>query len=94
MLVGKPDELHALVPEELGEDEQGFIDVGAGEGERRRLVLRPRPVRQLWPDDAIALAINALASGVERDVTDAIDDGPPVPRGRHPIEFEAGEDPF
>ena len=94
MLVGELDEVNPLVPEELGENVEGFIDVGASQGERRRAVLRPRPVRQLRPDDAVALTVDTLAARVQVDDADPIDNGAPVPRRGHLIEFEAGEGAF
>ena len=94
MFVGELDEVDALVPEELGKDEQCLVDVGASQGERRAPQLAPRPIRQLRPDDAVPLAVDAFTTTVQIDDADSIDDDAPVPWRGHLIEFEAGEGAF
>ena len=94
MLIGELDEVDALVPEELSQDEQRFVDVRISQGERRSPQLAPRPIRQLRPYDAIPLAVDAMAATVQIDESPSIDDNAPVPRRRHLIEFEAGEGAF
>ncbi len=91
MLIRKGDELDALVPEELGEDVQGLVDMGSAEGERAAPRLRPRPVRQLRPDDAVSHAVGADALLRPEELAPAVDDFPQLVRPRELREFEGGE---
>ena len=90
MLVGEGDELDALVPEELRKDEQGLVDMGAAEGKGTAPRLRPRPVRQLRPDDSVSDAVSPDAlRGASHDPA-AFDGSPQLSRVRELREFEGG----
>ena len=90
MFIGEGDELDPLVPEELGEDIQGLVDMGSAEGERAAPRLRPRPVRQLRPDDAVSHAVGANALLRPDELAVPVDDFPHLVRPRELREFEGG----
>lgn len=90
MFIGEGDELNALVPEELRKDEQGLVDVGSAEGKGTAPRLRPRPVRQLRPDDSVSDAISPDAvRGASHDPA-ALNGSPQLYRVRELREFEGG----
>ena len=90
MLVGDGDEIDALVPEELGEHVKGLVDMGAAEAEGTTPRLRPRPVRQLRPDDSVSDAVSPDARrGASHDPT-ALDGSSELYRMRELREFEGG----
>ena len=90
MLVGEGDELDALVPEELGEDVQGLVDMGSAESERAGPRLAPRPVRQLRPDNAVSDAVRPDARlGASHDPA-AVVRSPQLSGMRELREFEGG----
>ena len=90
MLIRKGDELDPLVPEELCEDEQGLVDMGSAEAERAAPRLRPRPVRQLRPDNAIPHAVGTDARLRPDELPPTVDDFPHLLRPRELREFEGG----
>lgn len=91
MPVGQGNELDALGPEELREDEKRLVGMDSGESERACLELAPRPVRPLRPDHSIPLAVDAWTALGELDVLPAPNHWPVITRSRHIREFEGGE---
>ena len=90
MFIGKSYEVDPLTAEEIREYIQGFDGVTGVQRKGRRTVLRPGPLRQVWPQNPIPLAVDAHFPAVSRDNALAIDDFPPVSRIRHLREFEGG----
>ena len=94
MFVGDSDEVDALVPEELGKDKQGLIDMGTTEAKRATPKLRPRPVCVFWPYHPVPAPISADAlQGPVHDTT-SIDDVTELIWPRELREFEGGVNPF
>ena len=91
MPVGQGNELDPLDPQVLCEDEKRLVGMDSGESERARLVLAPRPVRQLRPDNSIPLAVDAWTALGELDELPAPNHWPVITRWRHIREFEGGE---
>ena len=90
MLVRKGDEVNALVPEELREDIQGFVDVGPTEAEGACPVLASSTRRRLGPDDAVSDAVGADARDGPNHLHSAVSDFPQLRRHREVREFEGG----